>query len=916
MTGDTILKLLRDTPLGLALGVVALLLAYEAAKKWVPDLLEWLAKLLYRALAGTRLGQGRMLKQYRARIMEEHGEMSLLFAPEHRLQVASVYVPLHPMDGVGTTRIVDSRRAVVVGPPGAGKSMLLRHSLLSWAANPTGSRVPVLVELRRCNANTLPLTELIADQFRRDGLPRPDRLGRLCVLFDGLDEVNSADRERVSDLIRDYARAHPGHRVVVTCRSAIYNRQLLPEFRDVYRLAEFEDRHIRRFLRNWPLISGKAQVDRLLSALAGSPRVLQLARNPLLLTMIAFLYGRSDTGRVLPHSRAEFYEVATQELLSRLKHEANRFSGPAKKAVLERLALLAQDAPGLEADRRTLPFEVVLRETAALLPGLNLAESEAGALITEIAHRSGLLLAVDGGQHYQFAHLSLQEYFAASALADDQEGLLERYRRAPSEWLETAKLWCGIVSKDSSPVVAAISEISTYDAIACLADAVRVDNVVADTITESALQGLDKASGAFRAVPMGLAAADPRQRGRRLRKRLFELLNAEDRTLRMVAALCLANTNLPEVARRLGAAEDSWVQLVTMGNMAVPVLAEHAATNSRAVELLRMIGTPEAAVALAELVWRDDDTARKAAWSLAYMVSDPEIEAALVAIPPRESDHGHANWVWAPYRAQPRNGHADVLGRVARIIDRDEDFVDGIDIRFALPLVAVRLSEVVNSAEFGAERREDLLKGRRPVSETLREHPAWTHKWDTLLHCLPEEMRLQLIERDIATGTHTLILTGDWSWAFEPQDVHFRFWRSWRSWLTIALGLVIGLTAMAAVPELGIPGTVWPWVARAGCLLAVPLLLGMSAGKDTDLHDGPLSVQLCTLGMIVLTVLACITAHHQLGAWAVPIPIAATMAGFWFSLNGRVMDRQARNPLRGLLDQPARPPESSPSVIG
>lgn len=71
---------------------------------------------------------------------------------------------------------------------------------------------------------------------------------------------------------------------------------------------------IRRFLTGWPWRTGSAvetarTVDQVLGALRDTPQIMALARNPLLLTMIAypydFVYAHPD--QVLPHTRAEFY---------------------------------------------------------------------------------------------------------------------------------------------------------------------------------------------------------------------------------------------------------------------------------------------------------------------------------------------------------------------------------------------------------------------------------------------------------------------------------------------------------------------------------------------------------------------------------------------------------------------------------
>src|SRR5579872_62743 len=91
-------------------------------------------------------------------------------------------------------------------------------------------------------------------------------------------------------------------------------------------------------------------VEQLMKALRERPSIMLLARNPLMLTIIAWLY--TDTPVELPHSRAEFYGKSTALLLGDWHAERNEYSMPAKQHVLRDLALLLQDnADSQQQDR-------------------------------------------------------------------------------------------------------------------------------------------------------------------------------------------------------------------------------------------------------------------------------------------------------------------------------------------------------------------------------------------------------------------------------------------------------------------------------------------------------------------------------------------------------------------------------------
>lgn len=865
----------------------AVLLVWEMVKKSVPAGAGWLLRRLYRALAGTRLVRRRALRTYRQRVAGNYSRLPVPFAATAKMDVGTVYVPLRTVgeveggDAYGRIRSTD--HAVVVGPPGSGKSMLLRHSILSWARRDSGrGRVPVLVELFHCNGNAKTPDELIVAQFDIDGFPRAERFveralrdGHLSVLFDGLDEVSTAERPRVVQMLRDFAHAYGKCQIVVTCRSAIYDRQLAPEITTVFQVAEFDERLIRRFLLQWPTIRTDTAVERLMAALRDTPRLRQLAGNPLLLTMIAYLYGEQSgkdgpagERRVLPHSRAEFYKEAVSELLSGLKDAANQFRGPAKHAILKRLALVAQDMPAERADRRALPYEMVIGEIRGQLPNLGLPDSAADDVLQEIVHRSGLLLAVDRGVRYQFAHLTLQEFLAAEVFEDDAEGLLGRYRDAPEDWRESVRLWCGMVSRDSGPVIGEVFTLDPVLALQCLSDAQVVNEDVAekvmswakDCIQDPDGDGLDAVIAAF-----GSVAADGRPRGRLAFQFLHDQTRDPEGSAYWTACQALVATNLPEAAAvlaPLATTEELPLRaLAGMGDLAVPTLAEMADRegNVVAAEALGLIGTPAAAQALAAVLWRDEDVAYNAAWHLARLITAPEVERALAEVevdPSAISSHQVYLWVWTPFRDPAHPGFERIAGRIAYLLDRSPATTipekrDRLDPRLTLPLLAVRLSAAFPVADEGLALPEDvqklvadllggtvyhrftvgdvtpltklsvvahLLRGVGEGGETIvqpLDHivRAWVAGYDwppratAMFEALEPQVRCDLFAR-LVNAPEIRVRQRDWSQVRSPKDPYT--YKGSREYLTV-MGIVAVLCGVAAVRGIAMVFGFWEW---------------------------------------------------------------------------------------------------------
>jgi energy-coupling factor transporter ATP-binding protein EcfA2 len=558
----------------------------------------WLFKLigfwLYRLVSGYRPFRRWALRHYRQALIKNFREFKVPFRPDNRpLKMHEVYIPLKVKRTKEYERIdayqaiTKHQRLMVVGEPGAGKSTLLKHIALSYAEGNL-TRLPkqpviILVEIGHLRQDDL-LDDLVkeldkkyfpnARNFVEIGLKQ----GTLMLLFDGLDEVSSEGRKnivnKISYLLNKYAKC----RAVITCRKAVYHNEFATKTDQTLEIDSFRDDEIQQFLQPWQrdMPPGKS-VKQLIHTLHERPRIMQLAGNPLLLTIIAYLY--TDTAFVLPHSRAKFYSEATQVLLEQWHREHNHYEAAKKQAVLRHLALFNQDG-GVEnkSDWRTMKMETVLAEIKKVLPNLNLTDKDADPLLEEIVNRSGLLQKIDGGERYQFAHLTLQEFFAALALRDDVEGMLKRFKENQDIWREAVKIWCGL-DHDSTDLIRLIFTEDSVMAFECIADAQQVNAELANKIighfkSQLGIEGeqSEKINQAFAAV-----ASNTTDRGKTIFNYLADILadTEELKQRRVVAANILSMTNLEDAAKVLaGYREISEVRaaLVRMGDIAVPVL--------------------------------------------------------------------------------------------------------------------------------------------------------------------------------------------------------------------------------------------------------------------------------------------------------------------------------------------------------
>jgi hypothetical protein len=712
-------------------------IAVAFARDTITRLLKALADMAQRKFLSRRARHRRALRRYRARIRDELGTFRPPFDRRQELPMRDVYVPLR-ITNIATVRstseedsgeaylaIRGTTRAVVVGPPGAGKSMLLRHSLLLWASQRQGHRVPrrgtvpILIELHRANSADVSVRDLAVAALAGPRFPDArafvDRAladARLELLLDGLDEVSPDRRVKLVEQIDQFASAYSDCRIVVTCRTAVYRDELAARFPDVFHIAEFDDRLIRRFLLAWPELPDRPAVDALMAVLHDAPRIRALAGNPLLLTMIAYLFGRGYGGhnQVLPHNRAEFYQRVVSTMLDDLRLQQNRYPSWAKRRMLTRLALVGMDAPA-EGDRRELPREVVRATLETMWPDLDLPpEATVASVLDELVDLSGLLLRIDGGERFGFAHLTLQEHLAAVELHGDPNGLVDRFRRHPTTWREVVKLWCGSTRSDATEVLRRVRALDPVLALECLADVRSVDPTFAAELidahrsvltthtpaTRPLTAGEDAVLGAF-----GVVAADRRPRGVEVFDFLVNVLrgggDAGDR-----AAHALARTNTTAAADALaeafGTSRVARDALVGMGDLAVHALAGLAREGAvEAVTALYAIGTPTAAEALVTLLWNASPQIHvAAAWQLASLVRNPDIEAALTSrsVP---NNLLRLDWVWHPF-ADPQGPTTKIMGRVAWLIAHERlmpvSYPTVVDARVGMPLVLSRTPRV------------------------------------------------------------------------------------------------------------------------------------------------------------------------------------------------------------------------------
>ncbi|QUQ63780.1 NACHT domain-containing protein [Kutzneria sp. CA-103260] len=488
-----------------AVGSIAGDVAAELRKRWTARLVDRVDAALNRRVAGfERVYRDKMLSTFR--FMDSKGLPTKgFFTPE--LDDVYVHVKVAPgvphkvrADLLASAEVAERHQLgdflshagpqilAVVGAPGSGKTTLLRHTAKEACVRRRA--IPVLLYLRDHVAQivedpSVALPVLIRSALTRQGITDPDgwfedrlQTGRCLVLLDGLDEVaRAADRRLIAEWVDAQVARYAKNDFVITSRPAGYRSAEIDNAR-VLQVCNFNSEQVRSFVQRWYLALEKAVTKAdadvvqnraresaadLLERLDRAPALYELTVNPLLLTMIANVHHYRGA---LPGNRVDLYGEICQAMLWR-RQEAKKLSaddvpGEKKEALLRRLAFTM-----MERELRDLPRPEVL---TLLRPALRRVSRDLTAedFLADVSS-NGLLIERESSL-YSFAHLTFQEYLAASYIRDRSLAGVLAANVDNVWWRETTLLYTA--RSDADEIVLACLESATVPALSLAFDCV------------------------------------------------------------------------------------------------------------------------------------------------------------------------------------------------------------------------------------------------------------------------------------------------------------------------------------------------------------------------------------------------------------------------------------------------------------
>ncbi len=431
-------------------------------------------------------------KKYRERLFEQTNTVRLLGNPRP-IQIDAIYTDVHVLDELTAFRKFDlcsqdslsegenerrssqlrtraddllatHKRLYILGKPGAGKTTFLKHLALQ-ACRGEIVKTPILVSLKEWSDSGELLEDFVASLFSICGFPDAKEFiahvlsaGQGLVLLDGLDEVNQegVERSRMILSLERMAKKYPDSAFCITCRIAASD-YAFDAFKYV-EIADFNTAQQLTFIDRWY----QESVDKKQRFLTEwrkheASGFRELASTPLLLTLICLAF---DDSLSFPKRRVELYQEAVDALLKKWDSSRGvfrsevyqRLSLDRKRQLLSRLA-----ATNFAEGQYFLAKDKLLVGISSYLAGLPRDEmgvqSDPDEVLTAIEAQHGLLVE-RAHRIYSFSHLTLQEYFTARFVIDNQHaGTINKLIENASEhsrWREVFLMTASMLDDASS----------------------------------------------------------------------------------------------------------------------------------------------------------------------------------------------------------------------------------------------------------------------------------------------------------------------------------------------------------------------------------------------------------------------------------------------------------------------------------
>lgn len=323
--------------------------------------------------------------------------------------------------------------SLIIGTVGQGKSIALRY--IAFYSLCKSHSIPVFLELRKLRSSTS-LFEHIRQSLKKIKLQCSEKLlkyflnnGLVTVFLDGFDEIKHEKRDYWINEIEDFVTKYSQCKVFVTTRpdTDIHHSHTFKK----YELSPLDENDRPGFIKK--LVKKEDDQKALIVKLAtASKGVNDLLRTPLLMALFISVY---QNRRKLPNSNSEFFDELFSTILSRhdgLKAAYDRptkcgFTDKELKTSLQALAYQTRKANLRQLQKSKLNEICILA-----LNSIGFDSSKFEDFIYDVNNITCILQK--DGLEYRFIHDSVQEFYSASFVRDQEESKEEFYTKYFNDW--------------------------------------------------------------------------------------------------------------------------------------------------------------------------------------------------------------------------------------------------------------------------------------------------------------------------------------------------------------------------------------------------------------------------------------------------------------------------------------------------
>ncbi len=326
-----------------------------------------------------------------------------------------------------------NRPILIQGTVGQGKSIALRY--LSFYELDKGKSIPVFLELRKLRESTS-LFEHIRMWFEKLNLPCSEKLlknlmqnGFVSLFLDGYDEIKYENRSFWIDEFESIIASYTKVKLLITCRPNTDIHQIASL--NSFELNPLTDSDRPDFIRK--LVPDEEDQVALITKLSSADKgVKDLLSTPLLMVLFVDVY---NSRRKLPNTYSEFFDELFSTILSRHDGLKAAYDRPAKsgftdkelKLGLESLSYLSRKSNLRQMSESQLSSLAIQSLNTAKLPSAKSKE-----FLSDIKNITCILKK--DGLEYRFIHDSVQEFYSASFVREQEETKEQFYSKYLHNW--------------------------------------------------------------------------------------------------------------------------------------------------------------------------------------------------------------------------------------------------------------------------------------------------------------------------------------------------------------------------------------------------------------------------------------------------------------------------------------------------